>query len=85
MEEVVERLVARASGGRRREGGLTELCHPGPGPGAGRTCQVIVTPHLIRWVSRQDHVEGFLMKQEYISAHTYKLNLNEVILKILQI
>jgi hypothetical protein len=42
-------------------------------------------PHLIRWVSRQDHVKGFLMKQEYISAHTYKLNLTDLIIKILQI
>jgi hypothetical protein len=39
---------------------------------------------MIRWVSRQDHVEGFLMKQEYTSAHTYNLNLNSLIIKILQ-
>jgi hypothetical protein len=45
----------------------------------------IVTTHLIRWVSHQDHIEEFLMKQEYTSAHTYKLNLNDLIIKILQI
>jgi hypothetical protein len=33
-------------------------------------------PHLIRRVSRQDHIERFLTKQENTSAHTYKLNLN---------
>jgi hypothetical protein len=35
-------------------------------------------PCLIRRVSRQDHVEGFLMKQEYTSAHTYKLHMEDV-------
>jgi hypothetical protein len=44
----------------------------------------VVTPHLLRWVSHQDHVKGFLMKQEYTSSHTYKLNLNDLIIKILQ-
>jgi hypothetical protein len=44
----------------------------------------IVTPHLIRRVCRQDHVEGFLTKQEYTTAHTYKLNLNAMKVKILQ-
>jgi hypothetical protein len=45
---------------------------------------IAVIPHLIRWVCHQDHVEGFLMKQEYTSAHIYKLNLNALKVKILQ-
>jgi hypothetical protein len=38
-----------------------------------------VTPRLIRQVSHQDYFEGFLMNQEYTSAHTYKLDLNILI------
>jgi hypothetical protein len=61
---------ACAMGGR---GGLSVLTSIGS-----------VTSHLIRRVSRQNHVEEFLMNQEYVSAHRYKLNLNELIIKILQ-
>jgi hypothetical protein len=44
-----------------------------------------VTPHLIRQVYHQYYVEGVLIKQEYTSADTYKLNLNALKVKILQI
>jgi hypothetical protein len=33
-------------------------------------------PHPIKMVCRSDYVKEFLTKQEYTSAHTYKLNLN---------
>jgi hypothetical protein len=56
----------------RGEGALTR----------GRLHAGIVTPPT---VSHQDHIEGFLIKQEYTSADTYKLNLNVLKVKILQI
>jgi hypothetical protein len=45
----------------------------------------IVTPQFNKMGLSQDHVEGFLIKQEYTSAHTYKLNLNALKIKILEI
>jgi hypothetical protein len=52
-----------------------------------RTAEALppVTPCDKTQVSHQDHVKGFLIKQKYTSAHTYKLNINELIIQILQI
>jgi hypothetical protein len=49
----------------------------------GNPAPMIRHPNLIRWVSQQDRVKGFLTMQEYTSAYAYKLNLNELKVKLL--
>jgi hypothetical protein len=36
-----------------------------------RLCNTLI---LKRWVINKNHVKGFLMKQEYISAHMQNIN-----------
>jgi hypothetical protein len=44
----------------------------------------VTTPICYDELVTTDHVEGFLMKQEFTCAQTYKLHLNDLVIKILQ-
>jgi hypothetical protein len=45
---------------------------------------IVVTSPSNKMGQSQDHVEELLMKRKYTSAHTYKINLNALKVKILQ-